>query len=295
LVERTNRVSTVVLAPHKYLGYIGDTVTFVAMGKDALGQPAQGPKFSFESSDLSKLTIDEAGRATLLQPGTVIVTARAGLAVKTAPVSIRSTRRRVQTDAEWRADQDSLVGAAGDEKGIGGVVASLGERLAPTAYAQGGGQGADYGNAAPIGQVGTPPFAALEETRLGPVMPQTNFELPISLVDLGGRGLATNLMAYYNSNTWGAYFDGFGGTHYVFDPIQGWPSPGFSLGFGRIVIHSPSGSTYRYMFVEANGTRHDLGVGSDTGATLFKRRMAHTSLTWATRLEVRFITKTERR
>src|SRR6185503_8772305 len=55
--------------------------------------------------------------------------------------------------------------------------------------------------------VGTPPFAALEETRLGPVMPQTNFELPISLVSLGGRGLGTSLMAYYNSNVWGAYFD----------------------------------------------------------------------------------------
>ncbi len=274
LAERTAVVAAVRVSPHKLVGYVGDRVSFAGMGVDGDGQPAHGAKFEWESSDTSKLTIDEAGRASLLAPGIVIVTARAGAAMKTAPVLIRPTRRRVQTDAEWRADQDSLVASAGsgtdNEKGIGseagngselgignilaslgGHLATLGDRLMPTAYAQGGGQGVDFGNAAPIGQVGTPPFAGLEETRLGPVMPQTNFELPISLVDLEGRGLAINLMAYYNSNPWGAYVDGLGATHYVFDPIQGWPSPGFSLGFGRIVIYSYAGPGYQYLGSQA--------------------------------------------
>ncbi|HLF84279.1 MAG TPA: hypothetical protein VI837_08905, partial [Blastocatellia bacterium] len=268
--ERTARAVNVTLAPHRFVGYIGDRVTFVAKGTTVDGQPAHGAKFSFDSSDESKMTIDEAGRATLLAAGMVIVTARAGAAIKTAPVLIRSTRRRVQTDAEWRADQDSLVASSdresGRESGIGRMLGAIGDRLMPTAHAQGGGQGADYGNAAPIGQVGTPPFAALEETRLGPVMPGSNFELPLSLVDLGGRGLATSLMAYYNSNTWGAYVDGSFATHYVFDPIQGWPCPGFSLGFGRIVIYTYAGPGYQYMFIEPNGTRHSLGAGSETGA-----------------------------
>jgi RHS repeat-associated protein len=275
MLERTSRAVDVTLSPHRFVGYIGDTVTFIAKGTTADGKPAHGAKFSFESSDESKLTIDEAGRATLLAAGTVAVIARAAAAIKAAPVLIRSTRRRVQTDAEWRADQDSLVASSDreslGESGIGTLLGAIGDRLIPSAHAQGGGQGLDYGNAAPIGQVGTPPFAALEETRLGPVMPQTNFELPISLVDLGGRGLATSLMAYYNSNTWGAYVDGSFATHYVFDPIQGWPSPGFSLGFGRIVIYNGyydpglGDTVYTFMLVAANGTRHQLGTGTSMG------------------------------
>lgn len=150
---------------------------------------------------------------------------------------IRPTRRPLQTDTEWRADQDSLSETAAGPTGFIEALPSLLDELAPTAHAQGNSPG-DYGNAAPIGQVGTPPLTALEETRLGPVMPGTNFELPISLVNLGGRGLATSLTAYYNSNQWGAYV-GPGGTTFVFDPIQSWPSPGFSLGFGRIVYYDP--------------------------------------------------------
>jgi YD repeat-containing protein len=148
---------------------------------------------------------------------------------------------------------------------------SLLDKFAPTAHAQGNSPG-DYPNATWPGQVGTPPLTALEETRLGPVMPGSNFELPISLVNLGGRGLATGLMAYYNSNQWGAYFDPTrNSTVYVFDPIQSWPSPGFSLGFGRIVYYNGYTDTnlvswHSFMLIEPNGTRHTLGVGTDYGA-----------------------------
>ncbi|HXF39109.1 MAG TPA: RHS repeat-associated core domain-containing protein [Blastocatellia bacterium] len=270
MAERTARVSAISVSPQKYVGYIGDSVTFVAIGTDPEGQPAHGAKFTWESSNEDKLTIDEAGRATLLGPGLVRVTARAGAIEKTASVLIRPLRRRMQTDQEWKDDQDSLVGDGRPETGDRGVLASLVNSLAPTAHAQGNSVG-DYGNAATIGAVGTPPFAALEETRLGPVMPQTNFELPISLVSLGGRGLGTSLMAYYNSNTWGAYFDPVrNGTVFVFDPIQSWPGPGFSLGFGRIVYYNGYAdanqvSWHSFMLIEPNGTRHNLGVGTDFG------------------------------
>jgi len=169
VAERTAAVSSVKISPDTVVGYIGDSVTFVAMGTDIHGQPAHGAKFTWESSDPTKLAIDEAGRAAFLQPGLVTVTAGAGLALGAAPVLIRPTRRRMQTDEEWRADQDSLVadGRQSTDGGRQGVLASLMDRLAPTAHAQGGGQGADYGNATWPGQAGTPPFTALEDTRLG--------------------------------------------------------------------------------------------------------------------------------
>jgi hypothetical protein len=172
---------------------------------------------------------------------------------------------------EWRVDQDSLSETAAGPTGFIDALPSLLEKLAPTAHAQGNSPG-DYPNATWPGHVGTPPLTALEETRLGPVMPGSNFELPISLVNLGGRGLSTSLTAYYNSNQWGAYFDPTrNSTVYVFDPIQSWPSPGFSLGFGRIVYYngytdSNLVSWHSFMLIEQNGTRHSLGVGTDYGA-----------------------------
>ena len=82
--------------------------------------------------------------------------------------------------------------------------------------------------------------------------------------------MATSLTTYYNSNQWGAY-SGQGGTTYVFDPIQSWPSPGFSLGFGRIVYYNgyTDGNLvgwHSFMLIEPNGTRHSLGVGTDYGS-----------------------------
>jgi RHS repeat-associated protein len=263
MAERTARVATIAVAPHRMVGYIGETVTFVAMGSDIRGDLVHGAKFQWESSDTNKLTIDEAGRATMLHPGIVIVTARAGAATQAAPVLIRPIRRPVQTDQQWRADQESLVSSVGDGDNGSGVLASVIDRLLPTAHAQFNPWG-DNPNAAGI--IGTPPFTALEPTRLGPVMPGSNFELPIPLVSLGGRGLSTNLSLYYNSSVWGTYFDPNRNTNvYAFDPIQSWPSPGFSLGFGRIT-YTNTGSGYRYMLIDPNGTRHDLGIGSDTGA-----------------------------
>src|SRR5258708_7711564 len=47
IAERTARVATIAVAPHRLVGYIGETVTFVAMGKDIQGQPAHGAKFQW--------------------------------------------------------------------------------------------------------------------------------------------------------------------------------------------------------------------------------------------------------
>ena len=273
LTERTNLVSSMLISPHKYVGYVGDAVTFVAIGTDLSGEAVNGAKFSWTSSDEGHLTIDEAGRAKLLRPGLVRVICRAGSIQKTVPVLIRPTRRRLQTDFEWRQDQDSLNPDAIGPIGLNNVVQQLLDSLAPTAYAQTNPWG---DNPTAAGQIGTPPYASLEETRLGPVMPGQNFELPLPVVSLGGRGIATALHLYYNSNVWGAYFDPVrNSTVYSFDPIQSWPSPGFSLGFGRVTFYDYSyydgvGFGYKYMLIDPNGTRHSLGIGTVTGNNILR-------------------------
>jgi hypothetical protein len=136
MAERTARVATINVSPHRMVGYIGETVTFVAMGSDIRGDLMHGAKFQWDSSDTNKLTIDEAGRAMMLRPGMVIVTARAGAATQAAPVLIRPIRRPVQTDQQWRADQESLVSSSGAGEDSGGVLASFMDRVMPTAHAQ---------------------------------------------------------------------------------------------------------------------------------------------------------------
>lgn len=140
----------------------------------------------------------------------------------------------------------------------------------PAAQAQGYSSG-DYGNDGLIGQVGSPMFTPKESTRLGAVLSTSNFELAMPLFNLGGRGLATNLNLYYNSNLWGARFDQVLNSNvYTFEPIQSWPSPGFSLGFGRIIYYdgytdSNQIAWHKFMLIDPDGTRHALGTGQDYG------------------------------
>ena len=137
LAERNSVVTSIQIRPHRFVGYIGDQVTFTGMGLGANRQPAHGAKFDWESSDASKLEIDEAGRATLHQPGLVRVTCRTATAAQSAAVLIRPTRRRLQTDDEWRADQDSLTEPASGPSGFLDALPSLLEKVAPTGTLRG--------------------------------------------------------------------------------------------------------------------------------------------------------------
>ena len=98
----------------------------------------------------------------------------------------------------------------------------------------------------------------------GSVLPEgSSFEWGVPIYGLGGRGLAANLMLYYNSRVWSRR-----GTTMAYDAISGWPAPGFSLGFGRIVpyeIGSGGNPTCKYLLIERDGTRRYLGSGLYNG------------------------------
>ncbi|HKR58723.1 MAG TPA: hypothetical protein VJS64_03230, partial [Pyrinomonadaceae bacterium] len=264
LAERKYRVSAVRISPSHLVGYVGDTHTFTAIGTDSSGEIVHGIRFDWESSGgtTTQVTINEAGRAAFVQPGMYIITCRAGSAVGTATVLVRPGPRPRQTDEQWKADQESLQTSTTGPLGSDGVFRALLDKLVPTAHAQGGG-GNDIGLSAAVGVVGSPPYSGLEPTRLGPVLPKENFSIGIPLVSLGGRGLGASISAYYNSNVWGARFDPIlNKTVYTFDPIQSWPSPGFTIGFGRIAYYDwQADFTYAYMLIDPDGTRHHMGRG----------------------------------
>jgi RHS repeat-associated protein len=275
LSDRLAFVSQVQISPRKFVGYQGQSVFFTTLPTDAAGRTIQGVTYTWESSDPNKVQIDSTGRATFLQPGLVRVTCRAGRVQTSAPVLVRPGRHPHQTDAEWRADQNSLSvnaqpgGGSGTGPGAG-LLPSLLDKLLPTAYAQqqfGGYTGADHPYPELATELrnltGSPRHRVIEPMQPGSVLPESNnFNLAISIVSLGGRGIGANLNLYYNSRVWGRH-----GSAITFDPIASWPTPGFSLGFGRLVTYdlqcptSCSGcpSTAKYMLIDSDGTRHYLG------------------------------------
>jgi RHS repeat-associated protein len=275
MADRATAVAHVQLNPVKFVGYQDEGATFMATPTDALDRTVQGVKFSFQSSNPSKLQIDEAGHAHFLSPGLAWVTCSVGAATATAPVLIRPNHRPRQSDLEWRNDQQALrangtvVGQTAPDKGIGSALASLADNLSTTAYAQAappeiwpGDLGYDQLWNEPRNLEGSPRNAAAASTPLGPVLPEgSNFSWATNIIGLGGRGLTANLTLYYNSRVWSRR-----NNQVAFDAVTGWPAPGFSLGFGRMLFYDVVRDTGKFLWVEPDGTRHYFGTGSSVGS-----------------------------
>lgn len=272
MADRARAVARLRINPGKLVGYENERASFNALPVDFLDRTVQGVKLSWESSNTGKLEIDDAGNARFLQPGLAWVTCRAGGAVGTVPVLIRPNHRPRQTDAEWRADQaalrrDGTLTSSTGKSDAESVLASLLDKLAPTASAQvrpdlwADDLGYDQLWSESRNFTGSPRNAAVEPMPLGSVLPEgSNFTWEVPIDNLVGRGLALSLTLYYNSRIWSRRNNSM-----AFDAITGWPAPGYSLGFGRIVAYDLAGSgsstTCKYMWVEPDGTRRYLGSG----------------------------------
>jgi RHS repeat-associated protein len=264
LTDRLAAVAHIRISPTKFVGYEGESVALTAHPTDYLDRTVQGVKFSWESSNTDKVQIDDTGRARFIQPGLALITCRAGLAEATAPVLVRPGHKPRQTDQQWRADQSSLSANATPANPTGsagstGLLPSLLDKLNPTAYAQGAwvnDLAYDELWSEPRNLVGSPRNRAIEPTAIGSVMPEgSNFNWSVPIINLSGRGINASLSLYYNSRIWSRR-----NNQLAYDAIAGWPAPGFSLGFGRIVTYGTDSNT-KYLLIDPDGTRHYLGSG----------------------------------
>ena len=132
----------------------------------------------------------------------------------------------------------------------------------------------DDGNAAsafaPVNRVGRPsgpsgiamqgrPWLGVRRDELSEAVTvgSANYTFSAPVLRLEGRGMDLRLDLTYNSRLWNrteATEDT--GAQVEFDVDQGWPAPGWSLGFGRIMRVGGQGS----MLVDADGTRHPYEV-----------------------------------
>lgn len=258
LADRLAQVAHLRITPDRFVAYAGQSLIFDAVGTNVTGQTIPGLVFNWESSDPSRVQIDATGRATFVGAGGPSqIICRAGVGVAIANVVVKQSRQPIQTDAEWKADQESLAAPA--TGAVGDVLPSLLDKLAPTAYAQGGGYTApDFGYdqlwSESRNLVGSPRNRATEQTALGPVLPEgSNFNFAVPLLNLGGRGLGANLTLYGNTRVWSRH-----GTAVTFAAAGGFPFAGFSMGFGRMLTYGPSNNT-SFVWLEPDGTPHSLG------------------------------------
>lgn len=105
--DRTARVSTIHINPGKTVAYQNQHIAFNAVGLDTFAKIAHGAKFSWSSSDESKLQISD-GRALTIGAGLVWVTASTPTVSARVPMLIRLGAHPSQSDEEWQLDQDQL-------------------------------------------------------------------------------------------------------------------------------------------------------------------------------------------
>ena len=115
------------------------------------------------------------------------------------------------------------------------------------ALPQGGGGGWDGSNYwsadDPENRVGDPPGATADGGA-----GSGNFQFAAPIYGAPGRGINISLGLSYNSRVWNK-----AGSQMSFDNDRGWPSPGFNLGFGKML---GIGVYTGCMIVDADGTRH---------------------------------------
>lgn len=102
----------------------------------------------------------------------------------------------------------------------------------------------------PGSQIGDPPGTP-EDGGAG----NGNFQISAPVLSLPGRGLNISLALTYNSHLWHK-----AGSNITYDIDRGWPSAGWSFGFGKMADIGDGGS----ILIEADGTRHGFN-GTATG------------------------------
>lgn len=142
------------------------------------------------------------------------------------------TKRR---DSFKRAHSSSLKSAP--------VSSSPGSASTPLLPVDGWNDGNYFSADDPVNRVGNPPGAAMDEGS-----GSANFQIAAPVLSLPGRGIDISLGLAYNSRLWNK-----AESQISFDNDRGWPAPGWSLGFGKLLA---MGVFKGAMIVDADGTRH---------------------------------------
>ena len=295
--DRDAKISRIQIFPNEATINLSDRVRFAAVAYDQDGNPVGGVKIKWSGQGAlpgQRVRISQHGEFEATSPGSFSIVAEAS--GKTAQVSVvvrpgvrrdlnltpTSTHQvssrdvpsvRVSSTANpqrSRAATGTSKSGSVNNKAVAAAKRShAGERSKPAPEAApvlpGDGWGdSNYWSADDPGNgVGNPPGAPLDGGA-----GSGNFQFAAPVYGAPSRGINIALGLAYNSRVWNK-----AGTQISFDNDRGWPAPGFSLGFGKLL---GMGVYNGGMLVDADGTRHGY-TGSITGYSWGSNGIMHTT------------------
>ncbi len=239
----------------------GQTLMAGAVPFDANGNAVQGLAAVWQSSAPAVVSVERDGRVEARHAGTAQLTATAGNQSATVRVTVLDDNTLARTSTDGDAPAGVADTKSDDTPGANGRVI---EPLRP----DGDGQlpddetGSLYDS---MNDVGTPP-GRTEPGAPNPIPGlrgretpgSSNFSFDVPVASLPGRGVDAALALQYNSLLWNQSTTAQGQTHMTYDVDEGWPAPGFRLGYGQMERQGQDGFT----LTDPDGTRHQMAAST---------------------------------
>lgn len=267
-------ITRIQILPGNITIHQGEQVVFTAVGYDAQDAPVSGIDFQWTAADTGRGFDPYAIQDGRFEPwvfGTFTVTAvGGGQQAQTTVIVIQATTESFsQTDTKdksssrtisTRSDKQESESpkkeitsktATSESEKDGRESPSSTQNLLPD---EGVWNNGNWNSADDPGNLpGNPPGAPADDGA-----GNGNFQLSAPVVSLPGRGIDLALSLNYNSRLWSK-----SGSELTYDIDRGFPAPGWSLGFGKIMDMGNDGGS---MLVDADGTHHPYS-GSLSGGT----------------------------
>ncbi len=240
-------------------------VAFTAVAYDAVGDAVSGIRMKWRARDMGRnhpARISHFGDFPAVAPGTYTVTAEGAGTIASVMVTVLNATRRNNeppqrilpvstrdipstTSAKLQTSEKT---AKSENRGKGYKLSTRSLKLRahalmPLPGDPGWNDNNYYSADDPGNTVGAPPGAPLDGGA-----GNANFQLGAPILGLPGRGIDLSLGLAYNSRLWN-----IAGSQIDYDVDGGWPVPGWSLGFGKLV---GMGVYHGSMMIDADGTRH---------------------------------------
>jgi RHS repeat-associated protein len=269
--ERDGQVSRLQIFPGDVTIRAGERVVFAAVAYDAQDAPVSGVQFTWSGRDVQRnRPVHVSRRGDFAPKGTGTYTVTAEGAGQQAQVTVRvlegeKRRKKDEKPSKTRAvsTRDLPQQASAPTKKENGERSSAHaapSRLAKAAKATLAAAAAPAAALLPCDNCGWDGYNYTSADDPGNTTGDTpggaqddgagsgNFQLAAPVLSLPGRGVDLSLSLAYNSRLWNK-----SNSEMTYDIDRGWPAPGWSLGFGKILgMGVDNGS----LLIDADGTRH---------------------------------------
>ena len=272
--DRDGRVTRLQIYPDDVTINVGERVSFAAIAYDQQGASVGGTKINWSVEGTGRVragNITTHGTFEPATPGVYRITAAGAgqttqVNVVVRPVPGRGNGKGPMNQGRPVSTRDLPASGTSKNKKAGkpaGEQAALASKLevksrgrkaqaqraharlvTPTPIAdENGWDDTNYTSADDPGNLpGNPPGGAMDGGA-----GSGNFQFAAPVGSLPGRGIDISLGLAYNSRLWNK-----AGNQITYDIDRGWPAPGWSLGFGKMLQMGTQGT----MLVDADGTRH---------------------------------------